>query len=52
LREFVRDVLHIPSLERKKRELQEARGGFAEPKARLSLLGFLSVLFFSMQNLR
>jgi len=41
LREFVRDVLHIPSLERKKRLLQEARGGFAEPKARLSLLVFL-----------
>ena len=32
LREFVRDVLHIPSLKRKKRELQEARGGFAKPK--------------------
>ena len=41
LREFVRDVLHIPSLKRKKREPQEARVGFAEPKARPSLLVFL-----------
>ena len=41
LREFVRDVLHIPSLKRKKREPQEARGGFAEPKVQPSLLGFL-----------
>jgi len=40
-REFVRDVLHIPSLKRKKRELQEAIGGLVEPKARSSLLGFL-----------
>ena len=40
-REFVRDVLHIPSLKCKKREPQEARVGFAEPKARPSLLVFL-----------
>ena len=38
LREFVRDVLHIPSLKWKKREPREARGGFAEPKVRPSLL--------------
>ena len=41
LRKFLRDVLHIPSLKRKKRELQEAIGGLVEPKAQPSLLGFL-----------
>ena len=41
LRDFVRDVLHIPLLKRKKKELQEARGGLVELKARPSFLGFL-----------
>ena len=41
LREFVRVVLHVPSLKEEEEGPQEVRGGLVKPKVRPSLLEFL-----------
>ena len=41
LREFVRVVLHIPSLKEEEEGPQEVRGGLVKPKVLPSLLEFL-----------
>ena len=41
LREFMRVVLHIPSLKEEEEGPQEVRGGLVKPKVRPSLLEFL-----------